>query len=362
MTSNPQPILRIDLPEGPERAKAARDAIRQHTGELRAVDRFDLAVIAGELAAWAGTDAPARLRLERTAEGYLVEVEVPGCEGRIDPLAAGLLDDLAEDWTVEDGSARASIAVAEPLPGEEDDDALFARLRAGDPGALARLTDRHRHRAVRIARRFSATGIAVEDLEQVAMLGLLGALDRFDPDRGVRFSTFAARTIEGEIKRHLRDSGWAIKVPRGLQDLGREAVTAQEEFAQEEGRVPTLEETADLVDADLEEVARALLARRSFTAASLNAPVGEPGSPRPLDRLAGRERLLPLAPAMADVAAAMEHLDERDRTILYLRFFEDLSQREIAEVVGISQMHVSRLLARSLPRLRRLIEESSPPG
>ncbi len=126
--------------------------------------------------------------------------------------------------------------------------------------------------------------------------------------------------------------------------------------------MPTLEETADLVDTDLEEVARALLARRSFTAASLNAPAGEPGSPRPLDRLVGPERLLPLAPAMADVAAAMEHLDERDRTILYLRFFEDLSQREIAEVVGISQMHVSRLLARSLPRLRRLIEESPPPG
>ncbi len=187
--------------------------------------------------------------------------------------------------------------------------------------------------------------------------GLVKAVDRFDPERGVKFTTFAARTIEGELKRYLRDRGWSVRVPRGLQDTGFEVRRAEGELTQRLGRAPTLEELADEIDLGVADVGRAVLARGSFDAVSLDAPAGgDDDGITPLDRLPDADRSLELAPEVADLGAALAALSERDRRILRLRFFEDLSQSEIAERVGVSQMHVSRLLAKALDTLRTEID------
>lgn len=204
-----------------------------------------------------------------------------------------------------------------------------------------------------LARRYSGRGEAVEDLEQVATVGLLKAVERFDPDRGLAFTTFAVPTISGEIKRHFRDRGWATRVPRGLQDLALRLTRTVQELGHELGRSPSVAELAVALDVGAEMVLEAMEANRSYSASSLDAPASDDDSGPGLDRVLGQ-----LDPGMEAVEREMvvrdllDSLSERDRQIVQLRFFEGLTQSEIAERINISQMHVSRLLARALSTLR----------
>lgn len=206
--------------------------------------------------------------------------------------------------------------------------------------------------AQRLARKFRGRGTDLEDLVQVARFGLLNAIDRFDPDRGVRFSTFAGRTIIGEIKHHFRGEAWAIRVPRSLQNLWLRTSRAIEELSQRLGRNPTIPEIAGHLDVDEDDVIEAMDAGGGFSASSLDRPIGGTGTTSVGDLMGSRDSSLELTPEWAEVADAVEGLPEREKAIMYMRFFEGRTQQEIASRVGVSQVHVSRLLRRTLEDLR----------
>jgi RNA polymerase sigma-B factor len=233
---------------------------------------------------------------------------------------------------------------------ELDDSALFARLP--DDRARETLLVRHRPLALYLARRFQGRGESLEDLEQVAAMALLNAIDRVDRGREMKFSTFATVTIIGELKRHLRDRGWAIRVPRPIQELAVSVTQAIGKLTQELGRSPTVREIAADVGEPREKVVEALDASRAYTTESLDAPTGADDQ-SPMDRLAEHDERFDRLESWQSIAPVLAHLPERERTILYLRFFEERTQSEIADELGISQMHVSRLLSRTLSALRR---------
>ncbi|MGD0391298.1 MAG: SigB/SigF/SigG family RNA polymerase sigma factor [Acidimicrobiales bacterium] len=216
------------------------------------------------------------------------------------------------------------------------------------------LVESHLGLAHQLARRFVSRGETYDDLVQVASLALVKSVDRFDPERGVEFSSFATRTVVGELKRHFRDRGWAIRAPRRIQELYLEIGPAIESLSHDLGRPPTITEMADSIGVAEEAVLEALEAGKSYHLTSIDAQDRKEGTI--LDRLGdvdagfdGAEDRLALAISLAD-------LSERQRTILNLRFVDGLTQTEIADRVGVSQMHVSRLLADSLAALRRAFE------
>jgi RNA polymerase sigma-B factor len=238
--------------------------------------------------------------------------------------------------------------------GALEDAELFRRLP--DDAAREELLVRHRPLAMYLARRFAGRGESLEDLEQVAMLGLLQAIDRLDPEREVKFSTFATITITGELKRHLRDKGWAVRVPRPLQERSIRIGRAIGELTQELGRSPTVDEIAERIDLSDEEVLEGLEAARAYSADPLESPAGSEEGPAPIDTLASYDDRFDEFESWQSVAPAIQRLPERERTILYLRFIEERTQSEIAQELGISQMHVSRLLAKTLASLRENVE------
>lgn len=229
---------------------------------------------------------------------------------------------------------------------------LFERL-PGEPGLRDELVHRHRGLAEALARRFRGRG-ELEDLTQVAMLALVKAVDRFDPARGVPFPAFASTTIVGELKRHLRDTMWAVRVPRSLQEVGLEVGRALEALTQRLGRSPTVPEVAEAIGRTEDEVLEGLEVGTALEAASLDAPIGDDDGPS--REPATHDDGLELAEEWVDVADAIRALPDRERRILHLRFFRSMSQSAIAAELGISQMHVSRLLARTLAQLRNEVE------
>lgn len=211
-----------------------------------------------------------------------------------------------------------------------------------------------------LARRFANRGEPLDDLVQVASLGLLKAVGRFDPGREVEFSTYATHTIVGELKRHFRDRGWAIRAPRRMQELYLRLGKVVATLGQELGRSPTIAELAAEVQVSEEEVLEALEAGQAYRFASLDAPTGGDGEGETLlSRLGSEDPELAGAEQRATLSPLLGTLPQREQTILHLRFFEGLTQSEIATRLGISQMHVSRLLGRSVAQLRAAAESTS---
>jgi RNA polymerase sigma-B factor len=222
-----------------------------------------------------------------------------------------------------------------------------------DPRLRAELVEAHVGLARQVARRFANRGEALDDLVQVAMMALLKALDRYDPERGVKFSTYATSSMTGELKRHFRDHAWAIRVPRSLQELHLETNEAVETLRHQLGRSPTIPEIAAYVGEPEEEVLLATEAGRAYRISSLDAP--SPGEDRGIE-LGSEDPDFEGADGRHDLSPLLAQLPPRERRILRLRFAEGLTQSEIADRVGLSQMHVSRLLSRSLADLRVLAE------
>jgi RNA polymerase sigma-B factor len=272
-----------------------------------------------------------------------------------------LVDRVADRWGFDSGARTTvwfEIDLADDLPTttvDEPDAALFVRMGT-DRAARDVLFERHRRIASHLARRFTGRGEDLQDLEQVASMGLLKALERFDTGHGAAFSTYASATILGELKRHLRDKAWSVRVPRGLKEASLEVSRVAGELTQKLGRVPSVADLAKESGLDEEQVLEALQAGDSFTSVSINAPAGDDDSLQMLDRLGAEDPGLGLAERWQPVAAVIGKLPERERRILYLRFYEDMTQSEIAAVIGISQMHVSRLLSGALALLRSLTE------
>ncbi|MHB8510652.1 MAG: SigB/SigF/SigG family RNA polymerase sigma factor [Actinomycetota bacterium] len=224
---------------------------------------------------------------------------------------------------------------------------LFAALP--DPAAREQLVELYYPMAEYISRRFAGRGEPLEDLLQVASIGLLKAIDRFDPERGVRFDSYAVPTIVGELKRHFRDTGWALRVPRRLQERSLQLRSIIATLGQELGRSPSISEIAEQSDLTDEQVLEALEAVHAHTVGSLDAQHGDQDPEIPLGF---EDHDLELTERWRDVAPLLRRLGERERQLLYYRFIADLSQSEIADLLGISQMHVSRLLSRTLAKLR----------
>jgi len=239
----------------------------------------------------------------------------------------------------------------------EDPRELFLRWqRHGQPSAREALVQQFLPLARTLARRYRGTSEPLEDLLQVASVGLLKAIDRFDPDRGHPFRSFAVPTILGEMRRYFRDSSWAVHVPRGTQERALRVREAQDLLANERGRAPTMGQLAEYLELGTEEVVDALQAIQGYETLSLDAPSRGAGAEEDAmtfgDAVGDEDEHFELVELGATVAAALAGLPSRERLILRMRFAEDLTQTEIAARVGVSQMQVSRLLRRSLDRLR----------
>ena len=234
-----------------------------------------------------------------------------------------------------------------------DHGALFVDYRRTRDRALRnRIIEMNLGLAEHLAYRYSGRGERQEDLSQVAMVGLLKAVERFEPERGLAFSSFATPTIEGELKRHFRDQRWAVRVPRRLQELSLEVNQAIAILSQQLGRAPTVAELARVVRASDEEVLEALEAGRASTASSLDAPSGDDDRGGLIDSLPGDERGAEAVEDREVIAGLLAVLAPREQEIVTLRFYGSLTQTQIAERFGISQMQVSRLIARSLSQMR----------
>lgn len=242
---------------------------------------------------------------------------------------------------------------------------LFVKLRELPDGSPEkadlrnRLVRMHLPLVEHLARRFRNRGEPLDDLTQVATIGLIKSVDRFDPERGVEFSTYATPTVVGEIKRHFRDKGWAVRVPRRLQELRLSLTTATAELSQQHGRSPTVHELAERLGISEEEVLEGLESANAYSTLSLDVPDTDDESPAVADTLGSEDEALEGVEYRESLKPLLEDLPPREKRILLLRFFGNMTQSQIAQEVGISQMHVSRLLARTLAQLRErlLVEE-----
>jgi len=241
---------------------------------------------------------------------------------------------------------------------------LFTRYRGRhDLAAREELVERFLPLATSVAHRYRRGAEPLEDLVQVASMGLLKAIDRFDPERGIAFSSFAVPTIAGELKRYFRDKGWAVKVPRDLQELAQRVDRTSDRLMYELGRAPTVSELAHELGITLEQVLEAREAGAAHRADSLDRPSGDDqDGTRLADTLGAPEPGYLQAEHSATLEAMMSVLSDREREILRLRFAEDLTQSEIGQRVGASQMHISRLLRQAVTRLRETAQASEDPA
>ncbi len=256
-----------------------------------------------------------------------------------------------------------SAAIAKPSSllmdrGAADDlDQLFAHWQEDrDPAAREALVKRFMPLTRSLARRYDRSSEPFDDLLQVASVGLLKALDRFDPQRGHSFPSFAVPTILGEMRRYFRDCGWSVHVPRGDQERALKVRDAQETLTNEHGHAPTVNQLSQYLELESEQVIDALQATQAYESLSLDAP--RPGGENDAitfgDSMGSEDERYELVELDATLVSAIKHVPARERAMLHMRFVEDLTQTEIATNLGISQMQVSRLLRRSLEQLRAL--------
>jgi RNA polymerase sigma-B factor len=245
-----------------------------------------------------------------------------------------------------------------------DDKILLRKYHEeGDLLAREKLIEQYMSLVRSLARRYSYRGEQLEDLVQIGAIGLIKAIDRFDVERGVELTTYATPNIIGEIKRHFRDKGWSVRVPRGLQELNVQLSRLVESQTVELGRAPTIPELAKAAGVEEEAVLEALESGRAYSSLSLSTGGGDGDDDLdPMESIGTEEHQFEVSEDRAVLAPGFRVLDERERKILQLRFFDGLTQSQIAQQVGISQMHVSRLIRRSLEKIRDEIaaDETTP--
>ncbi|HJR91019.1 MAG TPA: SigB/SigF/SigG family RNA polymerase sigma factor [Acidimicrobiia bacterium] len=356
MTNGEQTIVEIRLNADRGAPYLARRMVAAATSAAPSVRELDITLLTSELVSARVAEGEAEtvtVVLVDSGRSIRVEVGSPGAGGPgADDLITPILDRLATRWGESDATTWFEVEwISKRTLDGLDEHSLFGLLP--DHAARSEIFERYLGFSTALARRFTRSRVAFDDLEQVAAMALVKAIDRFDPDYGAKFTTFAGETIKGELKRHLRDSSWSMRVPRGLQEASLEVRRAEDELGQRLGRKPTAEEVAVAIDADLADVEEALRAGQAYSAFSLDAPLNDDEDGISLAAVLGVEdAALGRVDAWHAVEEAMAKLPERERQILYLRFFEDMSQSEIAEEVGVSQMHVSRLLARSISEIK----------
>ncbi len=312
----------------------------------------------------------------------VVSVESETVRATVGPFAAHALAELERDAselglrrvleTVTDGfevKTQGQRRVGHAVEGERgvvpriDDKILLRKYHEeGDLHAREKLIEQYMSLVRSLARRYSYRGEQLEDLVQIGAIGLIKAIDRFDLERGVELTTYATPNIIGEIKRHFRDKGWAVRVPRGLQELNVQLSRLMEHLTVQLGRSPTIPELAKASGSTEEEVLEALESGRAYSSLSLSSSGGGADGEEdldPLESIGTIEHQYEVSEDRAVLAPGFRALDERERMILQLRFFDGLTQSQIAQQVGISQMHVSRLIRRSLEKIRAEIARTS---
>jgi RNA polymerase sigma-B factor len=243
-------------------------------------------------------------------------------------------------------------------PGTDQDELLRRYHQDGDLEARTQLIERAMPLVVHIARRYVNRGEPLDDLIQVGAIGLVKAVDRFDPERKVKLSTFAAPNIAGEIKRHFRDKGWSIRVPRDTQELANKLNDAVDRLTARLGRSPTVAEIATALKATEEQILDAMQGARSYSTVSFEQPVGDDRVA--LDVLGEVDDGFERAEHRVLLRDGLQLLAEREQEIMRLRFVDGLTQAEIADRIGVSQMHVSRLIRKSLDTMHERLAENVP--
>jgi len=239
-----------------------------------------------------------------------------------------------------------------PTPAMTDRQLLRRYHVDGDAGARELLVERHLPLVRSLARRYAGRGESLEDIEQVGAIGLIKAIDRYELERQVALTTYATPNVVGEIKRHFRDKGWAIRIPRGLQELNAKMSSTIERLTGQLGRSPSIAEIAMELDASPEQVLEAMEAGSAYSPMSLNAATGDDGDLDPMETIGTEDVEFERSEQRASLEPALQTLPTREREILRMRFEEGMTQTQIAEQVGVSQMHVSRLIRKSLTRMR----------
>ncbi len=356
------------FPARPESAARVRAFLAEAT-RLDSMRAAEASLLATELIANAVQHADAEfveVSVERRGLALRIGVAHPagGPLGEVSPgFGLHLVETLSRAWGSEFADGRLTVWYEVRTPGavsltpsELDDQTLLERA-AEDPAYSEELVRRFEPLARSIARRYRGKGIGDDDLDQVALIALMKAVHRYDPDRG-EIKSFAAVTISGELKRQLRDRGWSVRVPRGLQELAMEVSRTVQELTQSSGSTPRLSDLAEALDLEEAEVAEALSVGHGYRALSLDEPDADTGTTL-ADLLGESDPILGVMTSRAAIDDALRSLPERERTIVYLRFYEDMTQSQIAERVGVSQMQVSRLLTRSLSDLADILSSES---
>lgn len=355
---------RADLPFDSEAPHRARAILNDAAGFLTRGPRYELELVATEMVVNAVRHGrpPVSIAWDLARFEATITVVDAGSDAQTsrDRWGWGLtiIDLLAAHWQVNSdasGTTATARLMFRTTPTREfegtADETVLEQARS-DPAARAEAVHRFEGLAIGLASRFAGRGIDRDDLNQAATLALFKAVLRFDPTQGA-FGAYASSTIAGELKRYLRDRAWAVRVPRGLQERALGLSRVETELSQRIGRTPTLTELAVAAGESVEGVIESLVAASAYRAEALDATDDNGSSP--LDRLGQPDPVLSLAMRWTEIAPALERLPVRERKILYLRYHEDLTQSEIAARVGISQMHVSRLIQKALDFLREQV-------
>ena len=321
---------------------------------------FDAAVLAGEAVALHLCGEEIQMRLSE--RGRFLELAVEsGCNIEIDEIVTAMFDRLASSWESENGRLNFEIELVRRRSlGDLPDVELFELLP--DRDARDELYERYAGFAIALARRVGAKTRESNDLEQAALGGLVKAIDSFDPTRGVKFTTYAGRSVSGALKHYMRDQTWSVRVPRSISESVVTVRRVQAELAQSLGRLPTDEQVAEAAELPLEDVIGALEAgATAYNAMSLDAPADETdGDAGP--ELGIDDEAIFQAAVWESVRPHIQGLPDVERRVLHLRFFDDLSQREIAEIIGVSQMQVSRLLSKAIGNIQAQVGVSLDPS
>jgi RNA polymerase sigma-B factor len=358
---NPHLVAEVHLPDGPRAPFVARRVVGALLADAPSSRAVDATLLVSEVVTLL-YDEEASLLVRVEEIGRRVRVTT-GTTGSVDPtsdqIAAKLLDRLSDEWSHDDTGLWFEIETVRRqtlahLPDEE----LFA-LVASDRDARDEIFSRYVGWATSVANRYRRRGAHFDDVGQAASIALVNAIDRFDPEFGVKFTTYARKTIIGTLKRYLRDTTWSVRVPRSLSDSMVEVNRVKAELEQRLGRAPDAVELAEEMGRPVDEIEAAIDVALSYNAKSLDAPVSEHEETNLLRIMGSDDENFDLADIWYSIEPLISDLNSQEQEVLFLRFFEDMTQSDIAEVVGVSQMQVSRLITRALDTLRNRLTSSS---
>ena len=347
-------VTKIELEPTTAAPYIARRVVAALIDRGPSIKAIDAALLASELVTSASQgEDPISITIVSTAATARIEVAADGGP-EPDELTVRILDRIADRWAAGPPAWFEIDLVRRVRRTDLDEMDLWEQVPV-DRHARDEIFARYEGFAGAIARRYRRSGESA-DLDQVAYMALVAAIDRFDPTREVKFSTFAGKTISGELKKYLRDTAWSLKVPRSLKESVLLVTKERQRLTQALGRSPTPEEIGKHIDMTPEEVEEAMGAGQAFGAMSLNAPLGDDSGATMMDTLADEDQTLVDAEQWWMIEPILEKLSERDQQVLHMRFFEDMSQSEIAEVIGVSQMQVSRILSGLFERIKAEVD------